>query len=69
MAFVGPDLEEEFQATKKQQIDKELGIDDKKLQALSQGERNDAHSIQLPCSQSTFADDEETKHHLSIEIN
>ena len=37
MAFAGPNLEEEYQAAKKQQIDNELGIDDKKLQVLSQG--------------------------------
>ena len=38
MAFVGPNLEEEFLSHKKQQIDKELGIDEKKMQVLSQGE-------------------------------
>ena len=37
MAFAGPNLVEEYQTAKKQQIDSELGIDDKKLQVLSQG--------------------------------
>ena len=39
MAFAGPNLEEEFKTAKKQQIDSELGIDDKKLAVLSQGIR------------------------------
>jgi hypothetical protein len=37
MAFAGPNLEEEYRTAKKQQIESEMGIDDKKMQVLSQG--------------------------------
>lgn len=39
MAFAGPDLEAEFAAFKKQEIDSELGIDEKKMKILSDGKR------------------------------
>ena len=37
MAFAGPDLEAEFAAFKKSEIDNELGIDEKKMKILSDG--------------------------------
>jgi U3 small nucleolar RNA-associated protein 14 len=36
LAFAGPDYEAEFKASKKQAIDQELGVDEKKMQILSQ---------------------------------
>jgi U3 small nucleolar RNA-associated protein 14 len=37
-AFAGPDLEAEFKAFKSQEVDNELGLDEKKLKILSDGE-------------------------------
>lgn len=37
MAFAGPDLEEEFNAFKGQEIDAELGIDEKKASIINTG--------------------------------
>lgn len=37
LAFAGPDLEAEFEAFKKQEIDDELGIDAKRKKIISQG--------------------------------
>lgn len=37
MAFTGPDLEDEFLANKHRSVDDELGIDEKKIKILSQG--------------------------------
>ena len=45
MAFAGPDLEAEFKAYKKQEIDGELGIDDKKMKILSEGKFCTAHFV------------------------
>jgi U3 small nucleolar RNA-associated protein 14 len=36
LAFAGPDYEAEFKGSKKQAIDQELGVDEKKMQILSQ---------------------------------
>jgi hypothetical protein len=36
-AFAGPDLESEFQATKRQAVDKELEIDEKKKNIIQDG--------------------------------
>lgn len=40
MAFAGPDFEADFLAHKQQEIDRELGIDDKKMKILKDGESN-----------------------------
>jgi U3 small nucleolar RNA-associated protein 14 len=45
LAFAGPDLEEDFAAYKKQTIDDELGIDEKKNKILSEGEFGSFPSI------------------------
>ena len=39
MAFAGPDLEAEFHAYKKGEVDAELGLDDKKMKIISDGKK------------------------------
>jgi U3 small nucleolar RNA-associated protein 14 len=48
MAFAGPDLEAEFHAYKKGEIDAEHGIDEKKTKILSEGERSACLRICVP---------------------
>lgn len=47
MAFAGPDLEAEFRAFKKQEIDAEHGIDEKKMQILKDGKYWYVNSVSL----------------------